>query len=94
MTANQIKRALKKANISLEGLEISRDSIEVCVGYYEKNGYGCCDEEATAKKQSEIASAMPRFSGCYSTGYGALICNIDYKETEEDYNDVCSTYHY
>jgi hypothetical protein len=80
MTANQIRKALLKNGVVFtEGdfdkggnVEISRDEIEVCAGYYERNGYGNCNEERTENMANLICEVLG-FSYAYSTGYGGQV---------------------
>lgn len=96
MTPNQIKKALVKANINIEGLKFeNRDEIEICLGYEENNGFGSCDSELISAKHDEIMKVLPDFKGGFYTGYGALILQVGYVVAEDmDWNDIESTYHY
>lgn len=100
MTANQIKKALVKAGIPLKNLEIERNSVEVCVGYYEwdRQGtkYGSCDREATEVLRDQIQKVLPELSHASSRQYGGWgltpsIAGIDYSL---DYCDVSSHHHW
>ena len=83
MTTNQITAKLNKANISLEGLTINRNEIEICLGYSEteNNGhkFGSCNSRKVNSVRSQIQKALPEFNGGYSTGYGAWILQIGYR---------------
>jgi hypothetical protein len=93
MTANQITKKLVKGNVSLEGLKINLDEIEICLGYEESNGFGSCDEELIDERRNEIFSILPEFNGGFYTGYGALILRVGYK-SKGDWNDPSSEWHY
>lgn len=94
MTSNRIKKELEKNGISIEGLEIRKDEIEICIGYTEENGFGSCDEDKVEERFKQIAKVLPRFSAGYSTQYDALILPIDYKVGKLDWNDTSSPMHY
>ena len=93
MTVNQITKKLVKGNVSLEGLKINRDEIEICLGYKESNGFGSCDDDLVEERYAEIYNTIPEFNGGLYTGYGSLILQVGYK-SKGDWNDVSSEYHY
>ena len=76
MTPRQIVKTLQAAGIDTLTLTISRDTVEVCVGYYEtdNNGhkYGDCDRDATEALAAKVRTALGWTSG-YTTGYGAWV---------------------
>ena len=75
MTINQIRKALiKNGVVFTEGFDvtISRDSVEVCVGYEEDGDYGSCNEIETEKLADLIAEKLGFNRRTYS-GYGAAI---------------------
>lgn len=97
-TANQITKRLQKANISLEGLTISRDEIEVCKDYQEieNNGwkYGICNEAKTKKAAKEIQKLFPEFGGSIKTQYGAIVLSPSSFSHTGDFCDASSSHHY
>ena len=80
MNANQIRKALTKNGVVFTesdfdkggNVEITRDEVEVCAGYYEKNGYGNCNEERTENMAKLIAEVLG-FEGIEYCQYGAII---------------------
>lgn len=92
-TKKQITRILLKNKIGLEGLTISHNEIEICLGYEEHNGRGNCDSDLVDAKHHEIGKVLPTFGSGYYTGYGALVCQHNY-EGMGDWNDKSSKHHY
>ncbi|HMV01643.1 MAG TPA: hypothetical protein PLJ37_00815 [Chitinophagales bacterium] len=93
MTKNQIEKRLKKLNIYFEENEIKveRDKIEVCIGYYEKNGYGYCDENLTQEMAEEINKTFNWDIKVKQYGAWVLQPKI---EDNGDWNDKGSKWHY
>jgi len=59
MTSRQIQKLLEKSGFNInQTIEISRDQVKICVGYYENNGYGNCDSKATDELANEINSIL------------------------------------
>lgn len=88
MTERQITRKLEKAGISLQGLEIKREEIEISIGYQETTTpggrtYGECDADAIEQRHKEIAQAIPELSAGYYTGYGSLVLQEGYQPRDE-----------
>ena len=85
-TAKQITKRLEKAGISLNGLEISNNEIEICLGYTEKfNGVrniGDCDEKQVKRMKKQLQVLFPEFTNSYKTNYGAIVLN----DTKKDPN--------
>jgi hypothetical protein len=92
-TTKQITKRLEKAGISLNGLEIEKNQIEVCIDYVENNGTGSCNSNKTAKVVKQIQKLMPEFNGGFSTAYGATILQIGYV-SKGDWNNTNSAHHY
>jgi len=72
MTANQITKKLAKAGVETNNLTIEKDEVEVCVGYFERNGFGMCDDAKTKKLANQVKKALSGWSHISSTGYGAI----------------------
>lgn len=59
MTLKQIQNLLEKSGFNIDQtIEISRDQVKICVGYYEDNGYGHCDSKATNELADKINSIL------------------------------------
>ena len=86
MTSRQITKKLEKAGISLDGLTIERDQVEI---YIEQDGI--CDYDKTEKKEREVNSVLKW--GGFKAGYGSWILQANY-ESLGDWNDVSSRHHY
>lgn len=93
MRTPTIKKTLREANISLEGLEIRSDQITICLGYCEENGFGSCDEALVQQTWNKINKALPSFNGGFYTRYGAFIAKENYT-SPGDWNDKSSSWHY
>ena len=87
MTAKQITKALLKSGISLDGLEVRKDEIEV----YCTDSSGEIDREQTEAKSDLVASAFGW--GGYKCGYGGWVMR-EGVESSGDWNDVSSRHHY
>lgn len=74
MTAKQIQKKLEAAGIEItKEIEIARDEVTVCIGYYEVNErYGWCNEKKTRTLANKIGKALGWKNG-YRTGYGAQV---------------------
>ena len=70
MTSRQITTRLKKNNIEITELEISKDEIEVACGYTEHfNGnrnIGECDETAVKAMVKKIKAIFPEIKKSYT----------------------------
>jgi hypothetical protein len=69
MTAKQITKKLQNAGISLDGLSISRDEVEVCI----KNQNG---EVSTAKTLATMRKINRTLGfGSFRCAYGGWVCH-------------------
>ena len=78
MTANQLKKQVLKANISLDGLSFDKNCIEICIDYSERNGFGTCNESKTKKVLNQLKKVFTNWSSVTGTGYGAKLLNFDF----------------
>lgn len=88
MTANQLKKAIEKANINLNGLTFEKNCIEICIDYTEKNGFGDCNQEKTKRILNKIKKILPTWSSVTGTGYGAKRLNFDFVSCELVRNNI------
>lgn len=88
MTAKRIQKALIDAKISLDGLTIRQNEIEV---YVCNKLSGNFSREKTEKKMCAISSLLSW--GGYSCASGAWILQKDYQDMGE-WNDKSSERHY
>ena len=78
MTANQLKKAILKANINLNGLTFEKNCIEICIDYTEKNGFGDCNQVKTKRILNQIKKILTTWSSVTGTGYGAKRLHFDF----------------
>lgn len=88
MTANQLKKAILKANINLNGLTFEKNCIEICIDYKEINGFGDCNQVKTKRVLNQIKKIFPSWSSVTSTGYGAKRLNFDFVPCELVRNNI------
>lgn len=73
MTSKQIERKLRAAGIDItDDIKIEGKEVTICVGYFERNGYGQCNDRKTTILTNKVSKALGGWSG-YSTGYGARV---------------------
>jgi hypothetical protein len=93
MTSKQIQKKLLAAGIDpAKDIEISRGEVTICVGYFERNGYGQCNDRKTTTLTNKVSKALGGWSG-YSTGYGARVLQENYVSMG-DWSDPTSRHHY
>ena len=93
MSKRVFKKALKEAGITLDGLTICSNEIEVCC--YKKNGE--FSPLLTARKYGQVAAAISgEYGTCsaYMTGYGGWVIKPGKGIDMGDWNDPSSRYHY
>jgi len=93
MNKRLIKKALKEAKITLDGVELRSDEIEI----YCKTKEGEFSPTLTDRKCTKIKKVMAtNFGSCSAikTGYGAWILREGKRPDMGDWNDKSSRWHY
>jgi hypothetical protein len=82
MTAKQITTKLEAAGISMKGIEVRRDELEIWTG----------NMNSTERLMNKISKALG-WSG-YRCGYGGWVLRAGYKVDTASYCDKSSRIHY